>query len=994
MIVTWRIEMLGGLTAVQGDRKISRFQTQKTGALLAYLALHPGKSHSREAMAEILWPDGDPIAIRNRLNQAISSLRRQLHPPELGPGQVLVTDHHSIGVSSQTVTSDVEDFEKEIRRAESADSDEHRVQLLSQAVDRYRGELLEGYYEEWVFSKRMHLADLYDKALQQLIRSYVALGSPDRAIEYARRRLQLDPYDESPHVILMRLYLRSGRPKSALKQFEDLVRALQQFDDEPSENALKYKSKAEALANDQAVESDLDEDFEDAPVRKASPVSAVPSLEQVIQLPRIVSSFVGREDELRDIQELIRIKEVRLISILGLGGSGKTRLAIEVGWSLVDEFQSRVFFVSLANLEDGKDLPDEIARQVVPNQANLSDSTTAIVERLSSLPSSLLILDNFEHLAESSSQFVSDLMARVPFLYVIVTTRIPLSIEGESLISLSPLPLPEESSVDLCALAANPVISLFVDRAQAVKADFQLTERTAEAIVELGRKLEGLPLAIELAASWARVLTPAQMLEQVNTNVDKLASRRKDINPRHRSVRAAFDGSFQLLDDALRDVFLRLCSFSGGWDFDAAQHVCPVEDVILAIQQLEERSLIFSEPTDRALRFSMLEMTRSFGESMASPDLAAECGWLHAEYFRALAEQRGPYSTWVLLIEPDYANCLAALRWLKEQGRVEGFARMTVGLARYWEGRGLLSEGKEWLQKAFDLGTIVDPILHARAEAEMASLDWLAGDFELAVERTNAAIKLFQTYNARQNEMGARFLLQLEAHRKGDYAEVQNLLSTNLSISRELEDAGAESRCWLALGNAAIEMDDFEAAQGHYEKSLETARVAQEDEAIGSALTNLANLAIYRSQTDAARKWLDDAREIMKASDRRWKMAMTMIVMGRLENEVGNYREAAQTLIQAYWTAKDEKLVVWRFLLQFGFALAGLEMLNEAFRMFGFLERYREKIGEHHRGIEMRSYELGIQKIGLDRNREQFEIGRNMSLEEIEVLIAKVQRSF
>ena len=260
--------MLGGLAVVQGDRRITRFQTQKTGALFAYLALQPGKNHSREAVAELLWPDGDPIAIRNRLNQAISSLRRQLHPPELGPGTVLVTDHHSIGVNAQTVLTDVEEFEKEIRHAERAETDAEKVRWLEQAVARYKGELLEGYYEEWIYSKRMHLADLYDQALQQLIRSHVALGSPDAALEFARLRLQLDPYDEAPHVILMRLYLRSGRAKSALMQFDELVRALQQFDDSPSEYALKFKAKAESVVADQSVDVEIDDDFDGVQNRK------------------------------------------------------------------------------------------------------------------------------------------------------------------------------------------------------------------------------------------------------------------------------------------------------------------------------------------------------------------------------------------------------------------------------------------------------------------------------------------------------------------------------------------------------------------------------------------------------------------------------------------------------------------------------------------------------------------------------------------------------
>lgn len=989
--------MLGGLAVVQGERRITRFQTQKTGALLAFLALQPGKSHSREAVAELLWPDGDPIAIRNRLNQAISSLRRQLHPPELGPGTVLVTDHHSIGVNAQTVVSDVEEFEKEIRNAERAESEEEKVRWLTQAVGRYRGELLEGYYEEWIYSKRMHLADLYDQALQQLIRSHVALGAPDAAIEFARLRLQLDPYDETPHVILMRLYLRAGRAKSALMQFDELGRALQQFDDEPSEYARKFKLKAESILADQSVDIELDDDFEGVPARKVVE-TVIPNREELTStLPRVVSSFVGREEDLASVADHILVKGTRLVSLLGLGGCGKTRLAIEVGWNHLEHFQNRVFFVSLASLEDADGLGAEVARAILPGQNNLVDPLETVAGRLNSVPNALMILDNFEQLVETGAGFVSSLLQQIPNLQVIVTSRIPLNIEGEAFVSLSPLPLPDGPSSDLKELAANPAIALFVDRAQAVKADFQLTDRTAEAIVELSKKLEGLPLALELAAGWARAMTPAQMLEQVNGNVDRLASRRKDISPRHRSLRAAFDGSFGLLDESLKRVFLRLTFFAGGWDFEGAQHLCPKEDVIQAIQALEERSLIFSQPTDEAVRFSMLETLRSFGESQVTPDLYSECGWLHAEHFLERVTTPMPQSQWVRMVLADYPNCIAALRWLQENGFGEEFLRLANGLAKYWEGHGFLAEGREWLQIGLEIETI-DPVLLAKAQSSLGSLDWMSGDFDLAEERIQEAIEVFRTYGAVSEEIDANFVLQLEAHRKGDYGEAKRILRLNQELAESLGDLGAESRCWLALGNAALEEDDWQTAGRDYECSLEVARKLGDGDRIGPALTNLANLALYEGKPEAAEKWIEEAVDHLKGTDHRWLMGMTLVVKGRVENSLGRHRDAAKTLISAYRIANGEKLVIWRFLLQFGNALHGMSFTNDAIRTFGLLEQYRAQIGERHWGIEMRVHEEQLARLhsqmDLNQFAEQFEIGRRMALDEIENVIAKVQRTF
>jgi predicted ATPase/DNA-binding SARP family transcriptional activator len=997
VVASWRIELLGGLAVVQGDRRITRFQTQKTGALLAYLALHPGRNHSREALAEMLWPDGDPVAIRNRLNQAISSLRRQLHPPELGPGTVLVTDHHSLGINSQIISTDVEEFERLIKLAERSETEADKSKHLEAAVALYRGELLDGYYEEWVFGSRMHLADLYDKVLHQLIRSHVAMGDPDRAIEFARLRLQLDPYHEAHHVILMRLYNRAGRPKSALKQFEDLGRALLQFEDEPSEVALKYKSQAEALLNDQPVDGDLDDQFEDgASKRQFDHGSASKEIQS--NLPRIVSSFVGREREIEEIRARIEDQGDRLITILGLGGFGKTRLAIEIGWLLLHRFKSRVFFVQLANSNDRDQIVNELIKVLIPESTDVPNPRQAIIDRLNDSGESLLILDNLEHIAESAAaDQVAELLANVPELRIMATSRLPLNLEGEVQFSLAPLPVPDLDSTDLKALASNPTIALFVDRAQSVKADFQLTERTAEAIVQLGNRLEGMPLALELAASWARILTPSQMLEQIESNANHLESRRKDISPRHRTLRAAFDGSFNLLSEEHQQLLLRLTVFRGGWNLEAAQSVAPDLDVLSGLQALEESSLIQSIPTDNSIRFGMLETVRTLTASMIDPAVKAHAEQLHANHFCSLASKELRIGELIAAIGADYLNFIGALSWLDEHAEPERFAELAWTVSRYWEFRGLMADGREWLQKAVAKDA-TSKGAKAKLNYAIASLDWFDGNFEHAWERMSDASKVFQDLDLKPELLRARFVLQLEAHRVGDYEKAKRLLTENLQLAQDLGDLGSEARCWMALGNVAIEEEQFTAAQDNYERSLEVARRSGEPGRIAPALANLANLAVIRGQFDAAKTWIEEATNLVRYSSHRWLIAMNLIIKGRLENEIGEHRDAAATLITAVREAPVEKLVFWRFLFQFGFALNGLGFKKEAIRLFGYGESYRDRIGEKHRGFEMRQYET---RLALIRDladprefSEQFEIGRNMGRDDLESIISKVQRSF
>lgn len=994
--------MLGGLSVVQGDRRITRFQTQKTGALLAYLALNPNKNHSRESLAEMLWPEGDPTAIRNRLNQAISSLRRQLHPPELGPGTVLVTDHHSVGINSVVVSTDFEDFERDLKLADRSETREDKIRYLEAAIGLYRGELLEGYYEEWVFSKRMHLADQYDQVLQQLIRAHAEAGNYDNAIEFGRIRLQQDPYDEVAHTVLMKLYLMARRPKSALKQFDDLVRALETYDDEPSELAHKYRAKAQAALENPTPPPD-DDTLPEVPVERRRSADTVvivqpaPVEEPVPSLPRVISTFVGRDTELATLCEVVTNTNARLVTIMGLGGCGKTRLAIEAGWQLFNPFEGRVFFVPLSNLEEAGSLAAEIARVVLADRTIDDDPFEAVLKRLCTMPDALLILDNFEQLVEDGAPTVKKLLELTPNLRCLVTTRVPLNLEGEIQFPLLPLAIPDtEGELVLKDLAANPSVALFVERAQTAKADFQLTERTAQSIANLCIRLEGLPLSLELAASWARVLTPCQMLAQVSENLNELENRRRDINPRHRSLRAVFDTSFDMLDEPLKQIFLRLTTFSDGWDLEAATSVCPGVDILEAILNLEERSMVFSQPTENSARFAMLETLRTFGKDLVTGDLSAECGWLHAEHFLNFAEQNLPWPTWAATITPDYANCMAAMKWLSENDRGEEAVRLAVAMARYWDGKGMLSEGRECLEELLAKNPDLPPLLTARAINASAGLEWLAGDFAKAAERTEGALEVFKKEDSKRDQIEALYILQLEAHRKGDYEASRKILYTILDLAEALDDQTAVARCWLSLGNAAIEQDDWEMARAYYERSLEVGRRRGTNDRVIGGLTNLANLSVLTGQYDAARKWIEEAIPLIPSAELRWNGAMTLVVAAKLENALGNYEKAVERLVEALRTAPKEKIVVWRFLLHFSVALTGLEMTQEAIRASGFFEHYREIIGEKHRGVEMSWYADNLAvlqgRVSEGQFQEQFAIGRLMSVDEMNALITRVSR--
>jgi tetratricopeptide (TPR) repeat protein len=282
--------------------------------------------------------------------------------------------------------------------------------------------------------------------------------------------------------------------------------------------------------------------------------------------------------------------------------------------------------------------------------------------------------------------------------------------------------------------------------------------------------------------------------------------------------------------------------------------------------------------------------------------------------------------------------------------------------------------------------------------AAIARLEWVVGDFDAAVSQTRAALKVFAAENAVQDQIAAQLLLQHESHRRGDYEEARRLLVSNLELSQSIGDLSSEARCWLGLGNAAIEEERYEEAQRDYEKSLDSARRAGDHEMIGAALTNLANQASYRGHSEAAEKWIEESIAHFGRSRWKWYRAMNLIVKGRIENELGRFEDAARSLIEAYRIAPNEKLVVWRFLMLFTKTLFGLGLQKEGTRWAGYLDRFRERIGEHYHGLEMRKFESRLAEFRAQitpaEYAEQIEIGRNMSAEEIDGTISKVRRLF
>jgi predicted ATPase/DNA-binding SARP family transcriptional activator len=946
-----RIDLLGGLRVHQDDRVITRFQTQKTAALLAYIALHKGRAFPREFIAELLWPDGDPTAIRNRLNQAVSSLRRQLHPPGSEPGYVIDADHAKIAINDRTVVTDVENFQAAIKRAGDAEDEEAELAALNEAIDYYCGDFLEGYYEEWALLERVRLADQYTHALSRIIRINADRGRITEAIDAAGKRLSLDPLEERNHRALMRLYVMAGRPQSALLQFEELDRALAADGRTPSPKALKLlESAKEAAATgpvDQPlslepataeveVETETDEPDECRPrPRKAA-------VEPTTTLPLYVTNFVGREAELAQVVDAVRAGQ-RLVTLTGLGGIGKTRLAVEAAWALAADFTEQVVFVGLQGLHRFEEVYPQLTRavrRVFGFNPNIEEEITEEVPKIGRL---LMIVDNVEMVDDETIGWFNDRLGRYHQMSVVMTSRSPLGLDGELVIPLGPLPLPKmEATTTLQELAENPTVRLFVSRARTARHDFQITERTANSIVQLCRRLEGWPLALELAAGWSRTLTPAQMVDQVSEQYDRLASRRRDIAERHRSISAVLDGSFRILEEEYRAPLLRMVVFEASFEHEAAEHVCPGLDLLAILQELEERNWITSRFSDGRMRFSMLETIRAYLNQQVSPSIRIECGWLHAEYFAGLvaATSALPREEWGGLV-PDHPNIKAAFDFFLEQGAALDALKLLVGFAPMLGAYGGTNEAVssfERMESKFDELAEKSWELVAHAKAVYGRKLLLLSELDRAEGFLQAAVKDFADHGATEDSMAVRIDLANIAHSRAQYAD-------SIAMFREIEEDAVKqdllvlaSRAANGQGNSYLNLGDQEKAGPPLERALSFARRSGNLMRLCTVLQSIANLELRRGESAQARAHIEESIELSERIGDRVLWFHAQLGMVDVDRATENWQFAASRLYMMIRMAINLDPIIAAQLIQAIFILHHFGLEAQAAQIYGSLK--------------------------------------------------------
>ena len=1002
----WQITLFGELKAQWGDRLVTRFPTAKTGALLAYLAYHPGRTHLRETLVTLLWPDSTPEAGRNSLRQALASLRRQIEPPGIPTAGVLLADRTTVCLHTGAIETDVAAFETALQTAAQASTEEDRRACLTRAVALYQGPLLPGHYEEWVLTEQERLAALYLQAVRQLTGLWVRANDLGRALNYARLAVHADVLQEKAHYDLIRLYLAAGNPAAALRQYQDLERVLRErLGTLPAESTRALVKQLQPLAGSAAPSYTLVTEHGASPSGNETqlPPSSLPASRPCLPLP--LTRFFGREQEVLQLQEMLappsrlkRAAEVReaprLVTLTGPGGIGKTRLAIEAATRLRDPYGGAVFFADLSDLSDAPLVAETVAEALRLSRMAGVESAEQVVEALSRQPS-LLVLDNFEQLADEGATFIHRLLTRVPTLTCLVTSRQCLGMPGEQELALPPLPAP--------ALPGTPErllefasVQLFADRAQTVRQDFQVTARTAAAVAALCHRLEGLPLAIELAAAWSRTLTPTQMLERLSRRFDVLVSRQKGGPARHQTLRAAIDWSYRLLPAELQTLFARLSVFRGGWTVEAAEAICSdiQEETLIALTQLRERSLVVTEESGDAIRFRMLETLREYAEERRAASERALLGQRHAFYFLHLAEEAEPHlsgpeaETWMDRLETENENLRAALEWsLAGEEPLLGM-RLAAILWRFWSIRGHFREGRRWLAAALSQGAAAPEMLRARILNGAGVLAEHQGDHVAARACYEESLALCRQAANRPGIATMLNNLGNVAYNLGDYATARALYAESLTLRREMGDARSIANTLNNLGLVAQSQEDYAAAHFLYEESLQIKRELGDRSGIAASLNNLGMLAYEQGEyAQAQALYLESLAAYREQGNRRLE-AINLNNLANVARCSGEYGSARRLSEQSLAIKRDlgDRWGIAYSLEMFASIALGQGEPDRTARLFGAAEALREAIhaplrpaerDDHDRAAAASRAQLGIEAYTLE-----WTLGHAMTLDQ------------
>jgi predicted ATPase len=912
--------LFGPLHVTLDGQPANGFESAKVRALLIYLAVEADRPHRRSALAGLLWPEQPEDVARNNLRQALANLRRAIADQQAQPPFLVSTRETVQFNAASDHWLDVTAFDSLLA---ACASHAHRhpascklcMQRMAQAAGLYQGDFLAQFsvsgtvaFEEWALIQRARHQHLALEILARLAAYHERRGEYEPAQRYAARQLELDPWREEAHRQLMAVLSRSGRRNEALVQYEQCRRILADelgVEPEPATTAL-YEQIRTAVSSELAVQA------------LKTPDSAFVTQYQHT-FPAQLTSFVGREEELAALAELLANPTCRLITIIGPGGIGKTRLALQAAAEQAEMFAAGAAFVPLAALSAVDFLIPAITGALnIPSQSQQSLKDQLLVylrER-----ELLLVLDNFEQLL-AGADLLAEILARAPGVTLLVTSRERLALHGEWLFDLEGLSYPAGESIE--QLERYSAVQLFTQRAGQVQRRFALTEDQAPSAARICRLVEGLPLAIELAAATVRERSCAEIAAAIETNLLALVTPLRNIPERHRSVWAAFEHSWRLLSQEQRRVMRRLAVFRGGFMLAAAASVVlsselkvlnseqdnseleiqnlalePSEgsELLTTLAALVHKSLLRRSP---AGRYEIHELVRQYaGQKLRAAREQDQAHAAHLDYFLRFAELAEPQLTgpdqaiWLDRLELENDNLRAALGWSLDRSLVEPAARLAGAMWRFWMARGYLGEGRDWLERVLVPGNPLAPALRAKALKANGVLAWSQGEYRQAIQFCEMSLAIYQQLSDRDGIATCLHYLGSLALHQGEYARAAQLLEASLALRHELGDRWGVATCLNNLGALAGRQGDIVQAERFYEQGLVVARELGDKERIAVMLDNLGAVARDRRDYAQARRLYEEGLALFRAVNNRWNIPTCLNNLGGIALDQRDYARA------------------------------------------------------------------------------------------------------
>jgi len=914
------LHFLGPFRATLGGEAVLETRAKKIEALLVFLAVEAEHVHRRERLVGLLFPEMPEEQARSNLRQTLTRLRRSIHDAAADPPYLLISREATQFNLASDHFLDVSTFRDLLEGCERHAPDRNGecaecMEMAAAAASLYGGPFLDGFFigdgsefDDWVLALRQEYQEQALAAMDQLATYHERRGEYVRATEIVRRQMQLEPWREEGQRQLMRLLAYQGQREAALKQY-------------------------------QLLESVLDEELGIAPLpetRSLRDKIMATADSRPYQLPQRSSIFIGRDEESAVLRAHLANPNRRLITLFGSGGSGKTALALEVGWQAATQFlgpfPDGVFFVPLAGIvahtnqhgnEAGFDPLATAVAEAIGFAFSGAKSPRQQLLRFLHGKSLLLLLDNLEHMLPSGLAFLRELLEQTTAVKVLVTSRERLGIQEEWVIDIAGLPYPQGSERVLPPLEVSeyPAVQLFTKQSQRVMPSFVLaggraqsdpcTLREALQIVQL---VQGLPLAIELAASWVRMLSCGEIVTQIERSMDFLKASTRDRAERHQSLRAVFDYSWEMLEGEEQETLRRLSVFHGQFDVQAATVVTGAS--LTCLSSLLDSSWLRRHESAGAgtseARFEFLEVLRQFAaEKLAENERELyETRQRHAGYFMdLLADQNsdlggGAQIRALQAISRNIEEFRAAWRWAAEHLHTGQLTRGLEPLSQFYYMRSWFDEGAELF--ALAASTLAAEKHNAHVRAIWAQVAARQGWFMFLLGQQQAGRDLLVQSAAILRETGPQpalvYALNFNAATlsiAGDYASAETLAQEARALSGADDDPYGHVIAHNILSQIAFQEGDLESARRYCEEALAMERAIHNKWSMGFSLTNLGRVALAQEDFAAAQRYFQESLDLRRSMEDSRGQAICLRYLGNTAAMRGAYGEAQQDYEQS-----------------------------------------------------------------------------------------------